>query len=273
MDLRIVPSYEQVNYTWRKPLVYRIDRANPGRLALGFGGGHATARFYNGSRGQQNPDQRAAAMPPTCRNRCRRRLAGRLFAGLTLAAYLTASAGFAMPVLPHKDRSQPFPCQDHACGCKSAEECWRHCCCFTPEEKLAWAKAHDVEPPPYAEKPSADGWRAAPLRNQAQSGEGPHAGCSCCSHAKDHPTSISASCCARAAQSGKQAPAVPVLAPLRCHGLTTLWIALGTAPPPPAVALELSPPVTDWLSYPDASAPVLGCVPPDPPPRSHVAAS
>ena len=36
----------------------------------------------------------------------------------------------------------PFPCQGHRCGCVSAEQCWGHCCCFTPEQRLAWAAAN-----------------------------------------------------------------------------------------------------------------------------------
>lgn len=39
-----------------------------------------------------------------------------------------------------KDRSQPFPCQDRPCGCRSAEHCRKKCCCFTPQQKTAWAK-------------------------------------------------------------------------------------------------------------------------------------
>jgi hypothetical protein len=43
-----------------------------------------------------------------------------------------------------KDRSQPFPCQDRPCACHSAEQCRKKCCCFTPEQKMAWGKRHDV---------------------------------------------------------------------------------------------------------------------------------
>jgi hypothetical protein len=54
-------------------------------------------------------------------------------------------------VLPDsKDLSQPFPCQHCACGCKSAEQCWKNCCCFSPTEKAAWAKKNGVTPPSYA---------------------------------------------------------------------------------------------------------------------------
>ena len=49
------------------------------------------------------------------------------------------------PSCKSKDRSQPFPCQDRPCGCRSAEECKRKCCCFTSEQKLAWAKLNGVD--------------------------------------------------------------------------------------------------------------------------------
>ena len=48
-----------------------------------------------------------------------------------------------------KDLSEPFPCQSRACGCRSAKQCWKKCCCFTNAQKLAWAKAHRVQPPAF----------------------------------------------------------------------------------------------------------------------------
>ena len=59
-----------------------------------------------------------------------------------------------------KDLSQPFPCQNRPCGCRSAEQCWKKCCCFTNSQKVAWAKANGVDLPDYvlaaAKKESAD---------------------------------------------------------------------------------------------------------------------
>mgnify|MGYP003381703948 CR=1 FL=1 len=46
--------------------------------------------------------------------------------------------------------SEPFPCQDCHCGCLTAEQCWTSCCCYTPEERLAWATENGIEPPSYA---------------------------------------------------------------------------------------------------------------------------
>jgi len=48
--------------------------------------------------------------------------------------------------LAAKDRSRPFPCMDKPCGCATAEQCFANCCCHTPAERLAWARAHTVEP-------------------------------------------------------------------------------------------------------------------------------
>ena len=50
---------------------------------------------------------------------------------------------------PGKDTSQPFPCQNRPCGCRSAEQCWKKCCCFTNSQKVAWAKMNGVELPNY----------------------------------------------------------------------------------------------------------------------------
>jgi hypothetical protein len=82
---------------------------------------------------------------------------GKLWAGLALLSYSLTSSGYPLPATNIKDQSIPFPCENHACGCQSAEQCWRHCCCFTVEDRWAWAKARGVEPPTYAEKPLADG--------------------------------------------------------------------------------------------------------------------
>lgn len=40
-----------------------------------------------------------------------------------------------------------FPCEDSACGCSSAAQCWRSCCCSTLEEKITWARINGVSVP------------------------------------------------------------------------------------------------------------------------------
>ncbi len=83
-------------------------------------------------------------------------------AGVTLLAYLAASIGVPLPTGVAKDLSRPFPCQHHSCGCLNAEQCWQRCCCFTRDQRLAWAHEHDVIPPapvPDGDSPRQDGSR------------------------------------------------------------------------------------------------------------------
>ena len=70
-----------------------------------------------------------------------RRLRRPLFTIVALASYLTAALGLPVlePLTASEALGQLYPCQNHHCGCLNAEQCWTHCCCFTPEEKLAWA--------------------------------------------------------------------------------------------------------------------------------------
>src|SRR5579872_5866002 len=116
---------------------------------------------------------------------CRYRAGG----ALSLVAYLLATLGLPLPARARKETAGvPFPCQDHPCGCRTAEQCWKNCCCFTPAERLAWAKAHHVTPPAYAEQPAAPGgWRTTPRRRQGK-------------------TSATTSCCARHGVSTKRKP-------------------------------------------------------------------
>jgi len=74
-------------------------------------------------------------------------LYGLVVSGLPLPIAIPPAAGTAAArKLAGKDRSQPFPCMDKACGCDSAERCFSSCCCHTPAETLAWAKARGIEP-------------------------------------------------------------------------------------------------------------------------------
>lgn len=90
---------------------------------------------------------------------CRRR---RWVTSVALAFYALVVSGLPLPLgavsvqgrfdpvgdqlLAAKDRSRPFPCRDKPCGCVSAEQCFKKCCCHTPAQLLAWAKRNDLEP-------------------------------------------------------------------------------------------------------------------------------
>ena len=65
------------------------------------------------------------------------------------ALLLPLPVAFLRTTGSEKDLSQPFPCQNRPCGCQSAEQCWKKCCCFTNEQKVAWAKTNNVKLPAY----------------------------------------------------------------------------------------------------------------------------
>ena len=67
------------------------------------------------------------------------------------AVYVVVAAGIPLPSVSRPAKSgELFPCESSGCGCDSAEQCWRSCCCHTLAERLAWAEKNDVRPPAFA---------------------------------------------------------------------------------------------------------------------------
>jgi hypothetical protein len=161
---------------------------------------------------------------------------------LSLALFVFVISGLPIPVPFARDVSQAFPCMFHRCGCRDAQQCWKSCCCHTPSQRLAWAKAHDVQPPAeVAERLKAD--------------------------CPDGSCETRQPCCAK--QPAKQpALGISLIAALKCRGQHELTAG---------VPICLPPHPLDWqpmLSVVDRSAAVLPSIlcwiesPPDPPPRA-----
>jgi hypothetical protein len=196
---------------------------------------------------------------------------------LAMVGYALVASGLPLPLggmqpasptsatakrLAGKDRSQPFPCMDKPCGCATAEQCFSNCCCNTPAELLAWAKANRVEP----------GLIAA-LKRRATA---PVPQASCCS------TAAKTSCCAEAVESyccESESPvpeAMPVSAKtvvlramLACGGIVAQWSAIGPSlPPPPAVTCEQSAEPAGEVACQDESFLFERAAPDAPPPRA-----
>jgi hypothetical protein len=56
-----------------------------------------------------------------------------------------------------EDSSTPFPCKDLPCGCRTAAKCWAGaCCCYTMQQKIAWAAEHGIIPPDHAIRIAAE---------------------------------------------------------------------------------------------------------------------
>jgi len=191
---------------------------------------------------------------------------------LALLGYALVASGLPVPLgtptpanpssaagkrLAGKDRSQPFPCMNKPCGCATAEQCFRQCCCNTPAETLAWARAHKIDPAVIA---------ALQQRVAAPPTQG-----SCCSSAT--------SCCSAAAMVEKEhdEPVVPkrdeprsvvLRAMLACSGIAAQWVSGGGAlPPPPVVAVALITLVIDSMTLADDEFSGDRAAPDAPPPR------
>lgn len=181
----------------------------------------------------------------------------RLLAAVVLLAYLGAIFGFPAPAAHANTDSRPFPCQGHVCGCQNADDCWRHCCCHSPSERLQWAADHDVTPPASV---SADlGWRSERLRDQ----ESPK---SCCKKsAKAAPGHKN--CCSTNEKPAQRGWIIG-MSPFRCRGLSTLWVSAGIVLPPPVPSVwNPNLVLLDCLSQADATLAGIVPLPPDPPPR------
>ncbi|HMC88864.1 MAG TPA: hypothetical protein VKI17_04920 [Gemmataceae bacterium] len=209
------------------------------------------------------------------------RVAHRFCASVILLAYIATAIGFPMRVFQAKDGSQPFICQNHVCRCHNAQDCWQHCCCYSAQEKLAWAQEQHVEPPAYAETAKPRGWHNLRRRDrdlQRESGA---------SASSEDAVAERASACKNGCCSGHQPPAqsnrddnrnkrqndegsgaAPTVSVLKCRCPSTTWVSTGAiviASPAFAWNLfflageKLLPSNQDCLSYLS--------IPPDPPPR------
>ena len=65
---------------------------------------------------------------------------------------LWSTGGLAVirPLLDTEASSEEYPCNDHGCGCKSAEGCRAHCCCFGTAPPSADVSGNRAAAVPYA---------------------------------------------------------------------------------------------------------------------------
>ena len=196
---------------------------------------------------------------------------------LLIVNQIVLCTGLPLPALaqtPQKDRSQPFPCMDRPCGCQNAEQCWHSCCCFSMQEKLAWAEAHHIEPPAYVREEAQREAREATKKRSAccQCGNCARSGC--------------AACAAKAAQASPSATKPnndrpdnslprPVgwvcwIMALGCQGDNALGL-LAVSPALPAFRCAFSldePPSFENILIAAERPQLLSMPPPDPPPRA-----
>lgn len=85
---------------------------------------------------------------------------------MALVLYALAISGVPLPVPVVKDASQPFPCARRACGCMTAADCARACCCQSRAERVAWHRERGLPVPAeltdHAAAPDTEARRTAP---------------------------------------------------------------------------------------------------------------
>jgi hypothetical protein len=157
-----------------------------------------------------------------------------------------------------KDHSTLFPCMDSSCGCQSAEECWKHCCCHSLSERLEWAKRNGIQPPRYV---------VVAVQKQGTSRD-----VECCGVAK-----LGKSCCNKRASATIQlehlagdehaSEGIVLLSALKCKGLGSNWLHAIPATPPKCFSWSFPLFSCSLAPAPFAMLPLVSAPPPVPPPR------
>jgi hypothetical protein len=148
-----------------------------------------------------------------------------------LGNYVFLLAGIPLPLPVEKDVSRPFPCQHHQCGCATADQCWRSCCCYSHEEKVAWARAHGVHLPAellVVSQPNSgksDSCCAASSEDECLAHVDPQKreDSACCHHQREP---------APPAEHESHRDGLIGIRALACQGGSAVWLLLATATPP-----------------------------------------
>ncbi len=188
----------------------------------------------------------------------------RIFVGICVVAHLVTTTGFPLPRGGEIEAgTAPYPCQHHHCGCRSAEHCWRSCCCMSTQEKLAWAKQNGVTPPDYVLAAAISETQEHEAHDCADAGDEVPSCCaakrsparrSCCSSVAVKECGASQHCHGEGDNTSKRsAPGIDWILGIqaqKCQGVSTLWIISGAVlppSPPQSVTVDAAPPL--WWSH------------------------
>lgn len=184
---------------------------------------------------------------------------------LALSSYLCCTFGFPVPGRKAYSGHERFPCWNRPCGCQTALQCWTSCKCFSPAQRVVWARQNGQPTPSYAVLPPPEELERL-LTDE------------CC----DLPARNASGCCCSEPETGvppKPSPepahdapklicwAVGVLA-AKCGGLAgQIGVTFDVSLPPPVASVQpdLTPvALTHWLPF---RGNPLRETPPSPPPE------
>ncbi len=214
----------------------------------------------------------------SCYRRYLRRMGFPVVVWLLAGQYLFVASGvpLPLPVRVAKDLSLPFPCMYSKCGCIDAEHCWSSCCCHTLAERLAWARAHGVEPPAAllaaANKPARNASCCAANHTCCESSKSAAEGVPPLSIAARLIDDVLSPTDTDTKQAEANSNAVIAVRALACHGHGLEWLVSIAVTPPPlsrhSQPLDLCGLVGPLQVLGACS---LAYPPPVPPPRAGVA--
>jgi hypothetical protein len=174
------------------------------------------------------------------------------FTGVLLAVAVgIATIGVPLDLPFAKQITEYFPCMSCGCGCVDADVCWRQCCCFNTDQKIAWAREHGVAVPDF-------------LLAEARHGS---------DKAGDDLADLKPCCRKRVLDARKKAKeqavtsGVMAIQMLKCQGLSFSLMALPPSITPPAVGAELVLLPTDsilWITSNFYEPPIFTAVVPPP---------
>lgn len=165
-----------------------------------------------------------------------------------------------------KDKSRPFPCQNRPCGCRTAEQCWKKCCCFSNAQKLAWAKANHVVAPEHVHVAAAQETKSPPPHKSACAKKSKEE--SCCQSATSKNTSATPTTQKRVET--KCAEYVIGVLAEQCRGQSSFWNSLPWAVMPDELSLSFCCLIATDRPLWAPSYPMITDKPPTPPPRRIV---
>ena len=210
-----------------------------------------------------------------CRPLARRAPAQRLVAWVLVATYATAASGVPLPRFATAESAEPHPCQTHRCGCATAEQCWKSCCCYTNKQKIAWAAEHGVTPPEFVVAAAQAETSAAPARACCRSKRSCGEKSPACSQSSSSASSSADTQRAGVDCSAKHSPPssvvyVSLLQSERCRGTTPVWggVAISLAPAAPVGCPAFDPRVSPAAPVPPPAKPHVFRSTSVPPPRA-----
>lgn len=197
-----------------------------------------------------------------------------------------------VPTFAMRQHGERFPCEQHACGCTSARGCWEQCCCYSPREKLAWARRNNIEAPSHlvaelarldeAEHQHDDhehddhddddhcghDYTATDAHVSAACCHNEHTvAASACCDKDDHDAPAERSCCQKAKPSKSATDYLLGIRARQCRGIAEMWCLSGAVAPPLAVGWQFQWEVVEWVALDLGNLRSGELTPPVPPPR------